>query len=130
MPNSSALQRLVLLAIVFAAFVVVGEAQQQEPAEPTGPEVPETSESVLTGTNNSQPDGREVFRSGINFVRVDVTVTDEDGNHVSDLQASDFEVYEDGGLQSIESFELIDPTRATGRPGERMRCERLFGHSP
>ncbi len=116
MPNSSALQRLVLLAIVFAAFVVVGEAQQQEPAEPTGPEVPETSESVLTDTNNSQPDGREVFRSGINFVRVDVTVTDEDGNHVSDLQASDFEVYEDGGLQSIESFELIEIT-AIPEPG-------------
>ena len=35
-----------------------------------------------------------VFRTGINFVRVDVIVTDKTGNPVSDLKPGDFEVTE------------------------------------
>ena len=54
-----------------------------------------------------------VFRAEINFVRVDVIVTDDDDNLVLDLTPEDFEIYEDDTLQTIETFELIE---ITGEP--------------
>ena len=111
MPKSAALPRLVLLATVLALFVLSGEAQQG-PAQPPGQDAPTASEpaseSTSTDADDPQPEDRPIFRSGINFIRVDASVIDDDGNHVSDLEASDFEVYEDGQLQEIETFELIE----------------------
>jgi len=49
-----------------------------------------------------------VFRGGIDFVRVDVIVTDKAGRPLGDLTASDFEVTEDGKPQSIETFKLVE----------------------
>ena len=54
-----------------------------------------------------------VFRGGINFVRVDVIVTDKKGQQVIDLKQSDFEVTEDKKPQAIEQFRLI---RVDGNP--------------
>ena len=51
-----------------------------------------------------------VFRTGINFVRVDAIVTDEDGDPVLDLTADDFRVFEDGVEQTVESFRLVEMT--------------------
>jgi VWFA-related protein len=48
-----------------------------------------------------------VFRAGINFVRVDVIVSDKSGTTVADLKQSDFEVAEDGKPQVVETFKLI-----------------------
>jgi VWFA-related protein len=48
-----------------------------------------------------------VFRTGINFVRVDVIVSDKSGTNVADLKQSDFEVTEDGKPQAIENFKVI-----------------------
>ena len=54
------------------------------------------------------PSGQQpVFRTGINFVRVDVIVTDNRGNPVVDLSEEDFELYEDGAPQVVESFKLV-----------------------
>src|SRR6266850_6753378 len=59
----------------------------------------------------AQPDQQQpaepVFRTGINFVRVDVIVSDKSGTNVADLKQSDFEVTEDGKPQSIENFKFI-----------------------
>jgi len=50
-----------------------------------------------------------VIRSGINFIRVDVLVTDRrTGKPVTDLKMEDFEVVEDDRPQTIETFRLID----------------------
>ena len=54
-----------------------------------------------------------VFRTGINFVRVDAIVTDDDGNPVLDLTADDFRVFEDDVEQTVESFRLVE---ITGEP--------------
>ncbi len=48
------------------------------------------------------------FTGGINFVRVDVIVTDDEGRPVTDLSADDFEVLEDGATQSVEQFRLVE----------------------
>ncbi len=48
-----------------------------------------------------------VFRAGINYVRVDVIISDKNGNPVGDLQPADFDVSEDGKPQKIDTFKLI-----------------------
>jgi VWFA-related protein len=48
-----------------------------------------------------------VIRTGINYVRVDVIVTDNKGNPVLDLSPEDFTIHEGGRLQKIDSFSLV-----------------------
>ncbi|MDA1185146.1 MAG: VWA domain-containing protein [Acidobacteria bacterium] len=85
-------------------------AGAQEAAAPEGgaPEGDDTSQAT--------------FRAGINFVRVDVIVSDDDGQPVTDLTADDFEVFEDGERQDIEQFRLIrvDGTLEPGAPRPRQ----------
>ena len=82
----------------------------------------------------AQQDGpapeQPVFRAGVNFVRVDVIVTDRQGNPVTNLTRDDFEVLEDDRLQVIEQFRLVDAT-GTGRddlPARELRTrdDELF----
>src|ERR1700704_261924 len=53
------------------------------------------------------PPAQPVFRTGINFVRVDVIVSDKNGANIADLKQSDFEITEDGKPQTVESFKFI-----------------------
>jgi VWFA-related protein len=54
------------------------------------------------------PAGQQpVFKTGINFVRVDVIVSDKQGNPVDDLKETDFDVAEDGKPQKIDTFKLV-----------------------
>ena len=84
-------------------------AQPQQPAAAQGQPAP-AQEPV-------RPDQPATFRAGINFVRVDVIVTDKKGEPVSDLAADDFQVLEDNKPQTIQQFKLI---RVDGRqkPGD------------
>ena len=75
-------------------FAAAPEGGQQQPAKPTQPPADPAA----------QP---PVFRAGINYVRVDVIISDKAGNPVADLQASDFDVSEDGKPQKIDTFKLI-----------------------
>jgi Ca-activated chloride channel homolog len=47
-----------------------------------------------------------VFRTGVDLVNLAITVTDRKGNLVSDLKASDFDIYEDGKKQAISYFSI------------------------
>lgn len=79
---------------------------------------PSRSDRSADGTNQdadspTSPDEQSqapVFRSEINFVRVDAIVTDDEGNPVLDLTADDFEIFEDDVPQQIESFRLVELT--------------------
>jgi len=77
-----------LTAVVLALAGANSGAQQPAPQTPADPQQP-------------------VFRTGINFVRVDVILTDKNGNQITDLKASDFDVTEDNKPQKIETFKLI-----------------------
>ena len=56
----------------------------------------------------AQPgDQQPTFRAGINYVAVDVIVTDKKDAPVVDLKREDFEVFEDGKPQPIEQFRLV-----------------------
>jgi VWFA-related protein len=58
-----------------------------------------------------------VFRTGTNVVRVDVSVMDKDGRPVRSLEAGDFELRENGQVQAITSFKLVD---ASGQPTDDL----------
>jgi len=61
--------------------------------------------SVLQGQAGQAP---PTFRVAIDFVEVDVHVTDGQGNYVRDLKKEDFQILEDGKPQMISTFERID----------------------
>lgn len=48
------------------------------------------------------------FKTAVEYVEVDVLVTDESGALVRDLTVDDFAVFEDGQLQTIATFSLVD----------------------
>jgi VWFA-related protein len=67
-----------------------GGAPQQQPAQqPPSDQQPTT------------------IRRGINYVSVDVIVTDKDGKQVLDLTQNDFTVAEDGKPQTIDNFSVV-----------------------
>ena len=61
------------------------------------------------------------FRSGVELVTIDVVATDRSGKPVHNLKAADFELFEDGKSQPIQTFQFIDasmvPTEAILPPG-------------
>lgn len=67
--------------------------------------VPATLAALLAlGVGPQQP----VFRSGLDLVTVGATVLDRRGGFVTDLEAEDFEVYEDGKKQVLRFFAPCD----------------------
>ena len=78
---------VVVLTFVIAAAGRYASAQQQDPQRP-------------------------VFRTGTSLVRVDAYPS-KDGKIVEGLTAEDFEVFEDGVLQKIESFQFVEYGRNT-----------------
>src|SRR5688572_18102280 len=90
-------RRIGVLMVLLVGLAVRGSAQQEPPAAQGPPSDPQ------------QP----TFRAGINYVAVDVIVTDRKNAPVIDLRQEDFEVFEDGRPQPIEEFRLI---RIDGTP--------------
>ena len=72
----------------------------QQPAEQQPP-------AQQPAADQQQPPPPPTFRAGINFVRVDVIISDNKGNPVADLTQNDFDVSEDGKPQKIETFKLV-----------------------
>ena len=94
----------------------------QQQAPPPAPQQ-QTPPAPPAGQAQQKP---PVFRAGVNAVRVDVIVTDKQGSSVADLTQADFEVYEDGKVQTIDLFKLIssDGTVAPGaEPPRAIRSE-------
>jgi len=51
-----------------------------------------------------------VIRVNVNLRQVDLIVTDAQGDHVSDLQPTEFQVLEDGKPQRITNFSWVEVT--------------------
>ena len=63
-----------------------------------------------------QPQG-PTFKVQVDYVEVDVLVTDARGNYVRDLKKEDFQVFEDGKPQAVTDFALVDiPIERAERP--------------
>lgn len=101
-------------AVCFATASGHAQQQQQPP--------PDANQPASTAQPPQQP---PIFRAGINFVRVDVIVSDKNGNPVGDLKPEDFEITEQNRPQAIETFKLIslDGGVSTPEPPREIRTD-------
>jgi len=57
------------------------------------------------------------FRAEVNYVEVDARVLDREGKFIPGLQASDFQVFEDGKPQKVTAFSMVNiPLERVERP--------------
>jgi Ca-activated chloride channel family protein len=63
---------------------------------------------VATAVSTAQVLAARQFTSGVNLVEVYASVTDAEGNPITGLTQSDFELRENGGLQTIANFTAGD----------------------
>lgn len=71
------------------------------------------SPALVCGQTVASQDQNEVIRFRSNEVRLDVVVKDKKGRPIRDLKATDFEVFEDGVPQKVESFRFVTREAAT-----------------
>lgn len=93
------MRRILFLVPVVLMLVVPALVGQQSPSRPS-PDQPQVT-----------------FRAETNFVEVDAIVTDDDGNFVEGLTPDDFEVFENGDPQTVETFGVVNiPIESVERP--------------
>src|SRR5687767_8214288 len=97
---------VVVLGLMLAGSLQTPGAQQAPPAQNPPAQNPPAQKPPA-----QDPPRQPTFKTGINFVRVDVIVSDRNGNPILDLKPEEFSVSEDGRPQKIEQFEVvkIDP---------------------
>ncbi|MEN3337466.1 MAG: hypothetical protein V7647_1142 [Acidobacteriota bacterium] len=96
----------VLSALLVLALQAGGGAQQPASQAPASsqPAGQPAAGSQAPATDAQQPPR---IRTGINYVRVDVIVTDKSGQPVLDLTPEDFSLSEDGKPQKIDAFDVV-----------------------
>jgi VWFA-related protein len=88
-------KRVRIVGLVVVGAVAVLSAGQTPPSNPQSP----------------------TFQIQVDYVEVDAIVTDRDGRFARDLKKEDFQVFEDGKPQTINTFALVDiPVEHNDRP--------------
>jgi VWFA-related protein len=96
--------RIAALFMVFAGAALLAGQNPPPPAQ--------TPQAAPPAPNQGP-----TFRVRVDYVEVDIVVTDRQGNLVRDLKKEDFQVLEDGKAQSISAFSLVDiPIERADRP--------------
>ena len=104
------MRRVVLAAVMAALSLTAGgvQAARGGPQAPApGQAQPPAPDATPPAAADPQQPAPPTFRTGIDFVRVDVIVTDKKGVPVVDLKPEEVEVFEDGERQQVESFKLF-----------------------
>ena len=116
---------LLLVATLLAVAAGLRASAPGEQSTNATPQAPSGQQKPATGEPPAQvPEGgRPVFRTGINFIRVDAIVSDGKGNPVTDLKIEDFDISEDGKPQKPETLRLIK-IDATTAPSYTQRTIR------
>src|SRR5262249_35730571 len=98
-------------AFVLLATAALGAGQNQA----TSQQGSQPSQSQPAA--QSPPQQTPTFRLRVDYVEVDVVVTDQQGNLVRELKKEDFQVFEDGKSQTINTFTTVDiPIERADRP--------------
>ena len=63
-----------------------------------------TALAVSAAAASAQQSDQPAFRSGVDLVRLNVTVSDGNNRYVTDLDVEEFRVYEDGAMQDISFY--------------------------
>ena len=115
---------------LFAAALAVGAQQPSAPSppsqQPTAPQPAPAQQPADPAPPQPERTQQPPIRTGINFVRVDVIVSDGKGQPVLDLKAEDFAISEDGKPQKIESFSVVkidNVAQAEDRPPSAIRSD-------
>src|SRR5262245_42659523 len=90
-PRRSMLIRVCTTAAAVTLVTALAVAQAPAPAPQTSPPAPEVT-----------------FKVEVNYVEEDVRVVDRDGHFVRGLKQEDFQVFEDGKPQKIQTFGMVD----------------------
>ncbi len=90
--------------LIFVVLVVLGAFVLERPSLRVYGQAPQTGQPATQTPTQAQQ--RPVFRAGTHFVRVDAYPI-ENGKVVEELKPEDFEIFEDGKRQTIESFDFI-----------------------
>lgn len=94
-----------LLMLASGAALRAGQAAQAGQAQPAG-----GGDVVIVGDTPT-------FKAQVEYVEVDVIVTDQQGRPVRDLTKDDFQVFEDGKRQAITNFAQVSiPVERPDRP--------------
>ena len=102
----NAFRPLVLMLAAAASSASLAAHQATPPRPPAGP--PAAGQAVRT---------KDVDSTAVTAIVVDVVVRDRDGKPVTDLKASDFELYEEKVLQDVGSFTPVNrPEPAAAAP--------------
>src|SRR2546423_293798 len=101
-------KRTIIALLLLLSFVITGLGQQ-----PTTQTQAQTQQSAPSPPAQTRED---VVRITTNLVQVDVSVTDHNGQPVTDLTADDFEVTEAGRPQKISNLSFIKPASAEPPP--------------
>jgi VWFA-related protein len=89
------------LAVVLGLLVLCATAPgAQQPEQPSSPPSPQPAPPAQSQPPQPQP----AFRTGIDIVSLNVTVTDGSGRYVTDIEQDDFSVFEDGVKQDLAFF--------------------------
>ncbi len=109
--------------IVAGVAAVAGQspapAGQRTPAVQSTPEGQPVAagQAVAAGQPVSSGQQTPTFKVQVDYVEVDVLVTDQQGMFVRNLTKDDFQVLEDGKPQTISSFAVVDiPVERATRP--------------
>jgi VWFA-related protein len=108
--------KLVCAVAVFAAIAQSTTSSQRPSAPPQG--IP------------SQVDGRPAITSTTTAILVDAVVRDRSGRLVTDLSASDFELFEDGVPQAIDSFTRVSHGGGIGVGVAWKRPDQMLAVTP
>jgi len=101
--------RIAALLTFLAGTALLAGQNPPPPAQNPPPPNPQTAPPA--------PNQGPTFRVRVDYVEVDVVVTDRQGNLVRDLKKEDFQILEDGKAQTISTFSLVDiPIERADRP--------------
>jgi VWFA-related protein len=93
-----------LLAVALLAPMILA----QEGAPPQAPQTPAPPAAPAAPPAAPRPpaagDQRPAFRTGVELVSLNVTVTDPSNHYITDLDQGDFSVFEDGVKQEVTFF--------------------------
>jgi VWFA-related protein len=101
------------LVLVAGSLALVGHASAPDqqpapaPAPPTSPPAAQPTPATQPPPGDAQQPQPPRIRTGINYVRVDVFVTDKNGQPVLDLTKDEFTVAEDNKPQTIDAFSVV-----------------------
>ena len=101
-----------------------GDGRANVGAAAADPAAPHPAAAASSATARRPPARPPRIKTGINYVRVDVIVSDKNGAPVLDLKQEDFNVSEDGKPQKVDAFDVVkidEASQAESRPPKAIR---------